>query len=257
MLADPIYRWLHVFFGVMWIGMLYFFNFVNIPTQAKLEAATKKAVNPELLPRALWFFRIGALWTWVTGFLLLDTAIYHGGQMFSMEGSWGLAAFAMLGLTFLGFVIYDQILTRLGSNKVIGTVGFILIGAIAYAMTDWAHMSYRSMNIHIGAMLGTIMAYNVWFRIWPGQRKVISAIKAGTPPDAAIVAKVGGRSRHNVYLSVPLLWTMINAHTTAYSGGNAGIPSNMPWIALLVITLIGWHLVWQFYKRSLKVSTDV
>ena len=62
---EVLFRWIHVLAGVIWIGHLYFFNFVNIPFQGKLDGPTKKAVNPELLPRALWWFRWGAAWTWV------------------------------------------------------------------------------------------------------------------------------------------------------------------------------------------------
>ena len=77
-LIDILVRWMHVLMGILWIGHLYFFNFVNGPLQAKLDGPTKKAVNPELLPRALWWFRVGALWTWATGVLLLMTVFYHG-----------------------------------------------------------------------------------------------------------------------------------------------------------------------------------
>src|ERR1041384_8278245 len=68
-------------------------------------------------------------------------------------------------------------------------------------MADWAKFTYRAYLIHIGAMFGTTMAFNVWFRIWPGQKKIITAIKNGQAPDAAIVALSGSRSRHNTYLS--------------------------------------------------------
>ena len=64
-------RWLHFFFGIMWIGHLYFFNFVNAPFAPTMDAATRQKVVPELMPRALYWFRWGAAWTWVTGVLLL------------------------------------------------------------------------------------------------------------------------------------------------------------------------------------------
>ena len=65
-----IVRWLHVIAGITWIGHLYFFNFVNVPLQASLDDATKKAVNPQLMPRALWWFRWGAMITLVAGVIL-------------------------------------------------------------------------------------------------------------------------------------------------------------------------------------------
>ena len=69
------FRWLHVIAGITWIGHLYFFNFVNGPLQASLDDATKKAVNPQLMPRALWWFRWGAMITFIAG-LILFTMIY-------------------------------------------------------------------------------------------------------------------------------------------------------------------------------------
>ncbi len=68
-------RWLHVIAGITWIGHLYFFNFVNVPLQGVLDDAAKKAVNPKLLPRALWWFRWGAMITFLSG-LVLFTIIY-------------------------------------------------------------------------------------------------------------------------------------------------------------------------------------
>jgi uncharacterized membrane protein len=63
-------RWLHVFAGIVWIGHLYFFNFVNVPLQGALDDAGKKAVNPQLMPRALWWFRWGAMITFLAGWVL-------------------------------------------------------------------------------------------------------------------------------------------------------------------------------------------
>ncbi|HAZ08206.1 MAG TPA: antitermination protein NusG [Elusimicrobia bacterium] len=63
-------RWLHVFMGIIWLGHLYFFNFVNAPLQAALDDAGKKAVNPKLMPRALWWFRWGAMATFLSGLVL-------------------------------------------------------------------------------------------------------------------------------------------------------------------------------------------
>lgn len=70
-----LFRWLHVVFGIIWIGHLYFFNFVNVPLQAALDDPSKKAVNPKLMPRALWWFRWGAMITFIMG-LVLFTQIY-------------------------------------------------------------------------------------------------------------------------------------------------------------------------------------
>ena len=74
----PIFKWLHVIAGVMWIGLLYFFNFVNGALAGTMDADTKKKVVPELMPRALYWFRWGAAWTWVTGLVLLYVIFWQG-----------------------------------------------------------------------------------------------------------------------------------------------------------------------------------
>lgn len=79
-----LFRWLHVFAGIVWIGHLYFFNFVNVPLQGALDDAGKKAVNPKLMPRALWWFRWGAMITFLAGWVLY-TMVY----MYSPGGGFG------------------------------------------------------------------------------------------------------------------------------------------------------------------------
>ncbi|HEY4644441.1 MAG TPA: urate hydroxylase PuuD, partial [Bacteroidota bacterium] len=71
-------RWLHIGAGILWIGLLYFYNFVNAPFAATMDGDTKKKVVPELLPRSLFWFRWGAAFTWITGVLLLVLVFYHG-----------------------------------------------------------------------------------------------------------------------------------------------------------------------------------
>jgi len=248
-ILNALFRWIHIIAGITWIGLLYFFNWVNIPFAAKMkEAGAGKTVVPELMPRALYWFRWGAAWTWITGVLLLTVVFYHGGIMFETFGqSWGLSTFVMLAVVFGGVFIYDAIYkSSLASNpKVAHTVSFVLISIIVVLMVYWAGFSYRAYVIHTGAMFGTIMAFNVWFRIWPAQQKIITATKNGEAPDPALLALAGGRSRHNTYLSVPLIWCMIDMHTTVASGS---------WAVLLIAILVGWHVVFQLYAKSLKIQ---
>src|SRR6185295_580318 len=97
---QSIFRWFHILAGIVWIGHLYFFNFVNGPFQGVIDAEAKKKVNPELLPRALFWFRWGAAWTWITGVLLILLVFYHGGLMFEGLAPWTPAAFVMVAVTF-------------------------------------------------------------------------------------------------------------------------------------------------------------
>src|SRR5438105_5110448 len=83
---EAIFRWLHILAGITWIGLLYFFNWVNGPFQGKIDGPTKKIVNPELMPRALYWFRWGAAYTWITGVLLLGMVYYMGQQAGKRSG---------------------------------------------------------------------------------------------------------------------------------------------------------------------------
>jgi len=255
-ILSALSRWIHVLAGIVWIGMLYFFNFVNIPFQGTQDGDTKRKVNPELLPRALFWFRWGAAWTWATGVLLLLLVFYHGGLTFNPDVDWGVPAYVMIAVTFLAPFAYDALhKSPLGKDpKTFGGVAFVLVAIVAFLMARWADFQYRSYNIHLAAMFGTIMAWNVWYRIWPAQQKILRAVKEGTAPDAALLALAGARSRHNTYMSVPLLWGMINAHTYTFAGDNLGIPGAWAFVSFLVVVLVGWHVVWQLYQRAGKVK---
>jgi uncharacterized membrane protein len=249
---------MHVFVGIIWIGHLYFFNWVNGPLQAKLDGPTKKALVPELMPRALYWFRWGAAWTWVTGVLLLMLVFYHGGRIAldKPEDGWTAGAFVMMALTFAAVGIYDALWNSgLAANLRAAVIAsFLILAGIVAGFVYVGHFSYRGVLIHTGALFGSAMAYNVWFRIWPAQQKIIRAVKDGVAPDAALIKVAGLRSRHNTYMSLPLVWMMINQHSTFFSGGNWGIPNDFSWTVVLAVIVIGWHLVFQCYKRAGKVQ---
>src|SRR5436309_6739353 len=109
-----------------------------------------------------------------------------------------------------------------------------------------AGFGYRAYVIHTGAMFGTIMAANVWMRIWPLQKKIITAVRDGTPPDPAWGPLAAARSRHNTYLSVPLVWMMINSHTT--------VPFASSPIYLFVMIVVGWGAVYLLYQNTPRVK---
>lgn len=252
-ILSALSRWLHVLAGVIWIGLLYFFNFVNGQFQATQDGDTKKKVNPELLPRTLYWFRWGAAWTWITGVLLLQLVFWGGHITVDPMRGWSPLAIAMLVVVFVAPFVYDPLAKAIKDPKLFGTTAFVLL-AIAVCLMHYAGYTYRAYNIHAAALLGTIMAWNVWFRIWPAQQKIIRAVKDGTAPDAALVALAGTRSRHNTYMSVPLFWGMVNSHTTYFAGGNLGISESWAWVPFMVMTLLGWHIVWHLYKRAAKVK---
>ena len=255
-LIEGLFRWFHVIAGVLWIGLLYYFNWVNGVFASKLDGDTKQKALPELLPRALYFFRWGAAYTWITGILLMGMVFtMHKENMVSATGVAGdeLAALqgkaVMVGwiLVFVGAIVYDLLWKAVFQSKqAIGVaVSFVAVVALMYVLSENFQFSSRAMFIHIAAMFGTAMAMNVWMRIWPAQRKIITAIKNGDAPDGSWGAMAGLRSKHNTYMSVPLIYMMLNAHTTV------GLPAGIPdWATLAIVVAVSWVFVKWVYKKS-------
>ena len=242
---QAVIRWIHVIAGITWIGHLYFFNFVNSAFAPTMDGETKKKVVPQLMPRALYWFRWGAAWTWITGVLLLLIVFYHGQVALEGNRSWNALAIIMVLLTFLMAFAYD-ILARGGigkNNLLLAGVGLatVVIMLIFYRM---AGFSYRGYTIHVGALFGTAMALNVWMRIWPAQKRIIAATRDGQTPNPADGALAGGRSKHNTYMSVPLVWMMLNQHTTAFAGSFLG---------LVGFIAVGWGATYFLYQKAAKV----
>jgi uncharacterized membrane protein len=147
-----VFRWLHVMSGVMWIGLLWYFNFVQTPSMPKIPDEHKPAIGKVIAPAALFWFRWAALATVVTGLIL-------GGMN--------------------GYIVQALMLTK----------GVHAIG--------------------IGMWLGLIMAFNVWFIIWPNQKKVLGIVQASAEEKAASAKTAGLASRINTMLSVPMLFCMV------------------------------------------------
>jgi uncharacterized membrane protein len=242
---NAIFRWMHVVAGVLWIGLLYYFNWINGVFASKLDAETKQKVLPELLPRALYFFRWGAAYTWISGVLLLALVYYHGGTLMTEDDTArGMASLIGVGTFLVGAVIYDLMWKALQGNQPVGVVvSFVLVIGVMFGLTAMG-LSGRAMYIHIGALFGTAMAMNVWMRIWPAQRKIIAAVKNGEKPDPAWGAIAGLRSKHNTYMSVPLIFIMISNHFPGMFGSDMGI-----WILAGVIA-VGWLFTNWVYKKS-------
>ncbi len=153
--AQAVVRWLHTFFGIVWIGLLYYFNFVQIPTMPNIPAALKPSVSKHIAPAALFYFRWGAALTVLTGIIV---AVYAG---YAHEA----------------FTLQDP---------------FKLIG--------------------IGMYLALIMAFNVWFIIWPNQKKALGIVPAEDAVKAKAATTAMITSRLNTLLSIPMLYCMVSAN---------------------------------------------
>jgi uncharacterized membrane protein len=238
-----VFRWIHVIAGVMWIGHLWFFNFVNAQVAKTYDADSKKKVIPELMPRALYWFRWGAAYTWITGFFLLGIVIYMGGVGIETDQSLGVAVGAGVGGLIVAWVIYDLLWKQMAKNEMVGAIiSFVLVVAAAFGLN--LVMSHRAVFIHIGAIFGTIMAANVWMRIWPNQRKIIAAAKAGSPPPDGAPALAALRSKHNTYMSVPLMFFMVSNHFPTMYGSDIRVV----WVAVFVA--VGWGMTKLMYNKS-------
>jgi uncharacterized membrane protein len=245
-LTESLFRWLHVVFGILWIGLLYFFNWVNAFFAPALDADTRRKVVPELMPRALFWFRWGAAFTWITGVFLLLLVYYHGKLALDDPFQpFGIMAILGVLLVFVAPFIYDALAKGPMKDPQAAFIGGIVLAAVLLFFFDRiAGFGYRGYAIHLGALMGTTMAFNVWFRIWPAQREIITAVKNGTAPPADLVALAGQRSKHNTYMSAPLVYTMISQHATW---------SASP-VWLTVIVILGFGLVYHIYDRAKDVK---
>ena len=257
---QAVLRWGHLLAGILWIGHLYFFNFVNGHVAKALDGPTKKSVVPELMPRALYWFRWGAIWTWITGILLGGLIYYHGKVVFEdpNAGNPWLWLAIVLVILIVGFLVYNAIMKAIKNVTVASTICLLLLLAVYLFLEFVGKFSGRSLYIHIGIILGTMMMLNVWMVIWPAQRKIIAATAAGTPPDANLVATAGLRSRQNTYMSVPLLFLMISNHyPTMYSAGTniLGLPAR-DW-CIIATVLLGLAIARWLFGKSGKVATAV
>jgi len=249
---EALFRWIHVVAGILWIGHLYFFNFVNAQVAKTYDADSRKKVVPELMPRALYFFRWGAAWTWITGFLLAALVYYMVDNLVRKDivtdqpvVSQGAAVAISLVAIVLVFFVYDALWKALAKNEKAGAVAsFALVAVVLFVLSRV--FTGRAVFIHAGMLFGTIMAMNVWMRIWPAQRKIIQGVKGVAPaPDPSVAAMAGLRSKHNTYLSLPLVFAMVSNHYPTLYGWDHS------WIVMAALVLVGWALTrWLYVKSS-------
>jgi uncharacterized membrane protein len=147
-----VFRWFHVMCGVMWVGLLWYFNFVQTPSMPKIPDAEKPAVTKVIAPTALFWFRHAALWTVITGLTLA-----------------GMSGYLWPALTF---------------TKGVHTIG-------------------------LGMWIALIMAFNVWFIIWPSQQKALGLVQVDPDTKAKAARLAGLTSRFNTMLSIPMLYCMV------------------------------------------------
>jgi uncharacterized membrane protein len=250
-LANLLLRWLHVFAGILWIGQTWLFMWMDKHIEDQLENpggrlfmvhsggfyVVEKKPGLDALPKSLHWFKWEAALTWATGLLLLVVVYYMGGLLLLPESrlpGWAAIALSLVLLP-VGWEVYDRLWRAVqGRADQAGTAAsFVLLVGSAWAL---GHVfSARAAFLQVGAMLGTIMARNVWDRIIPAQQAMVSAMKAGTAPDLTLGVRAKERSKHNTFMVVPLVLIMLSSHFPTLSFGHSHA-----WLMLGLFTLFGW-----------------
>lgn len=176
--------------------------------------------------------------TWLSGMVLLILVYYSSSGLIdpdvaNISQPRGIA----IGLAVLigGWLVYD-----LAAQSSLGrsATAFAVFSLLTIAVLTWGLMhvfSARAAYIHMGAVFGTIMTANVWFRILPSQRKMIAAAAAGETFDASLGAQAKLRSKHNTFLAVPVVFIMISNHFPVATYG-----STHAWEILVFLVVLGW-----------------
>jgi uncharacterized membrane protein len=145
----------------------------------------------------------------------------------------GRAAALGIGLLPLAWLVYDQLFARAGRAELPAAVaGYLLLAATGFGLAQ--ALSGRAAWMHVGALLGTLMAANVWMRIIPGQRAMVVATADGRPPDVSLGDRAKQRSGHNTFMVVPLVLIMLSNHFPTLTYGHR----HSAWILALVL-LVG------------------
>ena len=245
-------RWFHVIAGIMWIGTTYLFNWMERVLTPSEKAnimgemwmvhgggfyLVEKQKWPEVMPRALHWFKWESMLTWLSGMGLLMIVYWAGAPLleYGSEVSRTRGVLVSIGVLVAGRLGYELIWrSPLGRSDLLGAaVSWLALTALAWGLGRW--LSDRAVYLHVGAMLGTIMVTNVWMTILPNQRKALAIAKAGGPPRPELSRAAARCSKHNTYMSVPVIFTMISGHFPAITYGR-----DSGWAILAVLILVGF-----------------
>ncbi len=208
-----ILRWFHFLAGILWVGLLYFFNLINVPFMKQVDAAAKPKVFQNLTLPALNWFRWSALATVFIGGWYWGQ--FYVGADAERQGASSLPTVALFCGLWLGvwFILFIMIKKMAPSGYVLGVITTILVYAAGWIFVNYTPVGGDDQHviaIGVGGGMGVVMLFNVWGIIWPNNKRVIRGTLAGTPPEnAAVLARQAFlASRTNFFLSVPLLFYM-------------------------------------------------
>jgi len=249
-----VIRWMHVVFGIAWIGASFYFvfleNALNRTTNLKEGIAgnlwaihgggfyylEKYKVAPKEIPKDLHWFKYEAYFTWLSGFTLLVIVYYLDANIYLIDPNVMVLSPAQgiaigIGTLFFGWIVYDTLCKSFLANRqiLLSIILLIFITLVAWFLTQV--YSSRAAYIHVGAMLGTLMAGNVFRVIIPGQKAMVSAAKEGREVDPSLGKKALLRSIHNNYFTLPVIFIMISNHFPSTYG------SAFNWMILMGLTI--------------------
>jgi uncharacterized membrane protein len=230
-----ILRWAHLVVGIGWIGTSFYFVALDLGLRKNPNSLSgvygeqwqvhgggfyhvdKYTVAPPQMPKHLVWFRWEAYLTWMTGFGLLVVQYYWNARAYLIDPtvldiSPAMVIAISIATLAAGWFIYDLICrSPIGQRPVmLSAVVFVLIVAASYGLSHV--FSGRGAFIHIGSLIGTIMAVNVFYVIIPNQRKLVAQLQAGEEPNPRYGAIGKQRSLHNNYLTLPVLLMMVSNH---------------------------------------------
>jgi len=252
-----IIRFAHIIVGIAWIGASFYFvwldNHLEKPPEWKAEKGisgdlwaihgggfyevAKYKLAPPQMPTTLHWFKWEAYTTWITGFLLLSLMFYVGAESYLIDprvqelSQWQAIGLG-LGAIAVGVGIYEILVrTKLKDHGlVLAIILFVFFTALSYGLTQV--FSARGAYMHMGAILGTIMAGNVFFGIMPSQRALVKAVEEGSTPESKYGLNAKLRSTHNTYITLPVLFIMISNHYPITYNHSAN------WAVLMAIVVI-------------------
>lgn len=249
-----VFRWAHVVLGISWIGASFYFifleNSLNRTDNLRDELAgnlwaihgggfyyvEKYKIAPGELPKKLHWFKYEAYFTWLTGIILLLLVYYFNAKTFMVDPAVATISPATSiligsGTLIFGWFIYDFLCRTpfIQKKKSFAVLGFLIVTAISFFLSQF--LSGRAAFIHVGALIGTIMAGNVFFVIIPAQKAMVKAAKLGQPLNPELGKYAGLRSLHNNYMTLPVIFIMLSNHFPA-TFGNA-----FNWAVLAGLTL--------------------
>ncbi len=262
---DLAFRWFHVTAAIVWIGTSFYFVALDNHLEPSAERddlagdtweihgggfyrIEKYRVAPRELPEPLHWFKWEAYWTWLSGFTLFVVLYYLQAHEMLIDSSvanitTAEAVGASIGMLLAAWFVYDVLCRTVGqrSEPALAVCILGLVVGTAYGVTHL--FAARAAYLQVGAMLGTIMAANVFFVIIPAHRELIRAKEAGRDPDPAANVRGKQRSVHNNYFTLPVLFAMLAGHFP-FTYGHAH-----SWAILVCLMVIGAWIRLYFNRR--------